>query len=206
MRVRWVVPILALIPIAALAIGSHSLADWAGRRAALALDGALKGVSHPAPQAAPMVYVMPEGETPVDETSETRSPLPRRVGKVAAPSASRIPKKGVRVRADAVLRLANAGARPAGIPVPAQGQRPAGLALVGVSGLGIGLVDGDILTHAAGRPALAPGDVIGVVIGARAHGASEICGRFWRRGEPYNLIVEQPYVQPRHRVAARSGS
>jgi hypothetical protein len=39
--------------------------------------------------------------------------------------------------------------------------------------------------------------VVGVVIGSRAQHVPEICGRFWRHGEAWNLIVEQPYLAPK---------
>jgi hypothetical protein len=113
------------------------------------------------------------------------------------PRSTGVPARGIRVRADTVLRLASAGLRPQGFPVPATAWRPAGIALSGVAALGIGLRDGDVLTRAAGRPALEPGDVIGFVIASRGAGVPEISGRFWRNGEPWNLVVEQPYLHPR---------
>jgi len=205
---RWVPWLLAVAPLPALALASHAMADWAARRGASAIDRAAKSITSPRDRGPEWVYLEPLG---VDEAPEAQladgvsSGSTKQV--IARPSRV-VPKKGIRVRAEAVLRLANAGARPSGIPVAAHGRRPAGLALIGVSGLGIGLVDGDVLTHAGGRPALVPGDVIGMVIGARAHHASEICGRFWRNGEPWNLIVEQPYVERSRRgpAARRSGS
>ena len=56
----------------------------------------------------------------------------------------------VRVRAERVLSLANAGVRPRGVPVPASAEHPAGLRLSGVSSLGVGLEDGDVLTRVGG--------------------------------------------------------
>lgn len=189
MAPRWLVPLLLVAPLPVLAGASVHAADWAAKRAAVTLDRVVKSASHSEP-GAKWVYVEPEVELPVSVAPERASnrPIARKLP---------LPKKGVRVRAETVLRLANSGARPSGIPVPAHGERPAGLALSGVSGLGIGLVDGDVLTHADGRPARSAGDVIGVVIGARAQKAPEICGRFWRGGEPWNLIVEQPYLRRR---------
>ena len=115
-----------------------------------------------------------------------------------------VPKRGVRVSAATVLRLANSGARPSGIPVPAEGPRPAGLMLTGVSALGVGILDGDVLTHAGGRPALSEADVVSLVIAARGRQVSAIGGRFWRNGEPWNLVVEQPYVREDGRPVGRS--
>jgi hypothetical protein len=79
--------------------------------------------------------------------------------------------------------------------VPAEGRRPAGLLLSGVSGLGVGIEDGDVLTHAGGRPALSESDVVGLVIAARGKEVPAIGGRFWRNGEQWSLVVEQPYVR-----------
>ncbi len=101
--------------------------------------------------------------------------------------------RGLHVPSAAVLRLARSGSRPRGVPVPAEGPRPAGILLQGVGGLGVGLQDGDVLTMAGGAPALAPSDVVGMVIAARGRRAAVIGGQFWRDGEPWNLVVEQPY-------------
>ena len=124
-------------------------------------------------------------------------------------SAPPVPTRGIRVSAATVLRIANSGARPVGIPVPAEGARPAGLMLSGVSGLGVGMQDGDVLTHAGGRPALSEADVVGLVIAARGKEVPSIGGRFWRDGEPWNLVVEQPYVRedgtPLRRVKSLPG-
>jgi hypothetical protein len=195
-----------MLALPLVSAASVHLADVVGRSAAQSLDGATRALLS-SPEATPRpVFVEAEVDVPAAPAVEAK-PAPRRATVVRRPSPklAAVPKKGIRVRADAVLRLANAGLRPSGIPVPARGDRPAGLALSGVGGLGIGMIDGDVLTSAAGRPALSPGDVIGVVIGSRAKGAPEICGRFWRNGEPWNLIVEQPYVgarRPRPRAVA----
>lgn len=203
MRWHWVV--VLIVPPLSLAAAMVPLADWGGRQGAKLLDSAARAIARPPANAAPWVYLEPEA---LEATEQDLSAAT--VGAPGARSPARptkvVPKKGIRVRAEAVLRLANAGARPSGIPVPAKGARPPGIALVGVSGLGIGLVDGDILTHADGRPARTAADVVGVVVGARSQHASEICGRFWRNGEPWNLIVEQPYVRSRRRTAQRTGS
>ena len=60
--------------------------------------------------------------------------------------------------------------------------------------LGVGVRDGDVLTHAGGRPATSRADVVGMVIAARGAHQREIGGRFCRAGEVFNLIVEQPYL------------
>jgi hypothetical protein len=101
---------------------------------------------------------------------------------------------GVFVPASTVLRLAQGRAIPSAVPVPAEGARPSGLRLVGVSGLGVGLRDGDVLTSVMGAPALSVPDVVRCVISARARAVREISGEFWRNGERWHLVVEQPYI------------
>lgn len=116
-------------------------------------------------------------------TSKKRGPLR------APPRATR----GVRVSAAQVLALAARRAMPKAVPVKASAEHPAGLLLRGVSGLGIGMQDGDVLTEAAGQKATSVAVVVGVVLAARGRQATEISGRFYRAGVPYLLVVEQPY-------------
>ncbi len=75
----------------------------------------------------------------------------------------------------------------------ANAQHPAGLLLRGVSALGVGLQDGDVLTEAAGQKASSVAVVVGIVLAARARQAKEISGRFYRGSAPFVLTVEQPY-------------
>lgn len=114
-----------------------------------------------------------------------RGPRSRSVGTVP---------QGLFVSANTVLRLARAGVRPAGIPVNAAGSRPAGLLLTGVGGLGVGLQDGDILTHAVGRPAVSEEVVVGAILRARGAREPQLSGRVWRAGRSFALVVAQPYA------------
>jgi hypothetical protein len=110
---------------------------------------------------------------------------------------SRVPgpvPKGLFVSADKVLHLARAGVRPAGIPVDSAGARPGGLILTGVGGLGLGLQDGDILTHALGQPAVSEAAVVGAIIRARGARQPQLSGRVWRHGRSFALVVAQPYL------------
>jgi hypothetical protein len=72
--------------------------------------------------------------------------------------------------------------------------------LLGVSGLGVGLRDGDILTHALGQPATSEGGVISAVVAARGARQAKLSGRVWRAGRTLSLVVEQPYVLPARRA------
>lgn len=101
--------------------------------------------------------------------------------------------RGVRVSSAQVLALAARRAMPKAVPVKASAQHPAGLQLRGVSGLGLGMQDGDVLTEAAGQKATSLAVVVGVVLAARGRQAPEISGRFYRGGVPYTIVVEQPY-------------
>ena len=122
-----------------------------------------------------------------DASSVTKS------GKKKPPSNTARPKRGIRVPAATVLRLANSGVRPSGVPVPANGDRPAGLALQGVGALGVGLRDGDVLTQVAGAPASSAGAVIGAVLAARQRRAPAMSGLVYRGSEKIALYVEMPY-------------
>lgn len=103
--------------------------------------------------------------------------------------------KGLFVSADKVLHLARVGARPGAIPVTPAGPRPGGLLLTGVGGLGVGLQDGDILTHALGQPAVSEEAVVGAIIRARGAREPQLSGRVWRDGRSFALVVAQPYLE-----------
>jgi len=103
------------------------------------------------------------------------------------------PKQGIRISSAQVLALAARRAMPSATFVKATAEHPAGLLLGGVSALGVGLRDGDILTEAAGQKATSVAQVVGLVLAARSRQASEISGSFYRAGVPFLLTVEQPY-------------
>ncbi len=124
------------------------------------------------------------------------------------PSASERPiaKKGLRVSAATVLRLANARAVPQGAYQPPTNQHPGGMLLQGVSAMGVGLQDGDVLSHVAGTPANSRSAVVSAVLAARAKRAQAISATFWRNGEPWRLIVEMPYLRGPRTVAASANA
>lgn len=194
---RWVVAILLLLPFAAV----PSFVEWLAQRQAerlgegLSLLGATLSFAEPREreldrdrvalwraQLAAHWDELPEA--PPESTAPERQ-VPRAVA----------PPRGLFVSADRVLALADRGARPSGIRVGAQGSRPAGLMLVGVSGLGVGLRDGDILTHALGQPAVSEAAVVGAVIQARGARQPRLHGRIWRQGRSFPLVVAQPYLE-----------
>ncbi|HLV19489.1 MAG TPA: hypothetical protein VKZ49_01355 [Polyangiaceae bacterium] len=195
--------LVVLVP----ALGSAAAAwaaDMMGRQAGAALERAVRqsGLFWTSVQPPPAIELLPEVEP--NATADIRPPP----STARAPSSGRAARRpptspraptGVRVAADQVLRLARAGARPSGVKVPARGKRPPGLALRGVSALGIGVQDGDVLTHVEGQPVASVGAVIGHIVAARGAGAAVIHGRLWRGDRAFVLVVEQPYLKPEGR-------
>ncbi|MFP6684313.1 MAG: hypothetical protein VB934_06350 [Polyangiaceae bacterium] len=123
------------------------------------------------PSAAPRAAKAPQLATHSDEPPSRKAPKP----------------VGVLIRRARVLAAANAGIRPSGVPVPSTSYRPAGLALVGVSAIGVGLRDGDVLTRAGGTPARSDGAVVAAVTVALRRGDPAITADVWRG--PRRLIV-----------------
>jgi hypothetical protein len=125
------------------------------------------------------------------EPSAIRAP---KRGKAKSGGAAATETRSIYVSAAQVLRLADARVKPRGVRVPAHGKRPAGLKLVGVAALGIGLRDGDVLTRALGQPALASSAVVRAILVARSHRAKVLEGEFYRGQERWTIRVEQPYL------------
>lgn len=169
-----------------------SLADSLAVRVAACLSDALKPLAPGEPTPVASLETQPFEE----QVTVSREPAGRSSGakrsKATVPR-SRAPGHAVFVTSAQVLALAARRTIPQAVPVPATTAHPAGLKLLGVSALGVGLRDGDVLTDAAGLKASSVGAVIGAVIAARARLSPVISGRFFRAGEPYSLTVEQPY-------------
>jgi hypothetical protein len=185
---RWLLPIALLAPAAILVAGS-SVAD----RLALAAVDRLLPLARVLTQRAAAPEPEPDAEltptsSPTVAPSAKEKPGARRAG---------APPTSVFVSAARVLALAESGARPRGTPVAATAKRPAGLRLSGVGALGLGLADGDVLTEAAGAPALSSGAVVEGVLRARARQAKTISGTCYRGDERFAVVVEQPYFPRR---------
>jgi hypothetical protein len=192
---------LIAVSVGLVAWGSSRLADAAGQGIGEALVAWSRwaqpsppenpeGVTPDAPPPAAPSATATDSATPDSKSKSNRSPNAGMSAFLAQP------KRGLRVSADTVLQIVRAGVRPSGVFVPAVGSRPAGLSLRGVSGLGLGVEDGDVLTHAGGAPVRSVGDVASVVIAARGQHAPSVSGVIWRGNQPYSVIVEQPYVAP----------
>ena len=122
-----------------------------------------------------------------------------RAGTGQSTSDSRRPKAELRtihIDTNTVLCIAQMGIQPSGKPVPQKGKRPAGIALFGVTVLGIGVMDGDVLTDVLGQPVRSQFQVIAMVMAARSANMSTISGTIWRGTRAYSVMVDQPYEVP----------
>jgi len=199
--VRRFAPLLPLPFLVALAV-------WTSSRAAEHAGNALAGVI--ANVAAFVVRSSPAPDLQELDALDVAAPIP-----VAAPGATPAPSKGQKgkrkqsalfVSASTVLRIASTKVNLRGVPVAKQGARPAGLRLVGVSALGVGLQDGDVLTRAVGQPALSREAVVRAVLVARARRDKVLEGEFYRGSERWVLQVEQPYPPEPNAAAPGDGT
>lgn len=133
----------------------------------------------------------------VERVAMSPAPAPAPRGKKAAPTAA--PVLGILVRASVVRAAIARGGRPRGAPLAAEGERPAGLVLSGVSSYGSALRDGDVLTRVGGTPAISEGRVIAAVTGAVRSRAPAIDGEIWRAGRRIPVVVEIPRGKKRRR-------
>lgn len=185
-------PLALLLPlpllVAIAAVGSAHAADVLGARlgGALSVIGRVVGVEAKLDSSDPFELPAAIAEPIRDTPQAAKKPGKKPVKKA--------PAKGIFVSASSVLKLASRGGRPRGTPVKASGARPAGLRLSGVSALGIGLEDGDVLTRALGRPALSASSVVESVIVARAKRVKVLDGEIYRGNDRYLIQVEQPYL------------
>jgi hypothetical protein len=109
----------------------------------------------------------------------------------------KLPGKGMRsvlISEQTVLRFANSGVIPHATAVPQRAAQPAGLQLAGVSALGVGLEDGDVLFQVAGVPVRSDTHVAEIVRAARDRKVRSISARIWRNGETLALVVGMPYL------------
>jgi hypothetical protein len=178
-----------------------------------ALGYALGSISRVEPEA-PTPPLFAPGEGVVEEVVELDEAAP---GDVAEPKQTRgggtiskrkasgkksaqkplkvVPKRGLRVREKTVLALANARAMPDGSYTPPADGHPGGMRLSNVARFGVGLRDGDVLSHVQGVPAVSRGAVVSAVMQSRAARAPAVSAIFWRDGEPWRLVVEMPYLK-----------
>ena len=183
--------LVAGLPLLAVRVASLRAADRLARAVAAELVAFAPGEVRPSELTATAA--------PTDEPPAIAAPIGTPAGtNVRQPRQSmRSPRSfaahGVFISSAQVLALAARRAMPHAQPVQATAQHPAGLLLRGVSGWGVGLEDGDVLTEAAGQKASSVALVVGVVLSARGRQVPAISGRFFRGGMPFALTVEQPY-------------
>lgn len=150
-------------------------------------------VFHPVSADGPVNEALPGQGTFDEKLALTRVTAEGKRGHTLGRSRSAAGQHGVRISSAQVLALAARRAMPQAVPVKASAEHPAGLLLRGVSALGVGLQDSDVLTEAAGQKASSVAVVVGIVLAARGRQVPEISGRFFRAGVPFGLTVEQPY-------------
>ena len=196
--VRKFAPLFPLPLLLALAVwGSARVADAAGTSlgAALGAVASVIGTQQRPSEGDEADVTIPTSVVIAGDALGEAEP-----GSIAAPKrgkarpAAATPVRSIYVSAAQVLTLADARVRPRGVRVPADGKRPAGLKLVGVAGLGIGLRDGDVLTRALGQPALASSAVVRAILVARSKRVKVLEGEFYRGQERWIIRVEQPYL------------
>lgn len=142
---------------------------------------------------------LPESAPPIEERPRAVDNAFEPVVLSAAPRRSTQAKRAavpgaLFVSQATVLALSRTAARPQGSFVGQTPEHPAGLLLSGVSALGIGVSDGDILTEALGVTPRSAGQIIALVLEARARKAHFLTGTLWRRGQVLRITVEQPYL------------
>jgi hypothetical protein len=184
--------LLALVPLPLVVLmatwGSARVADRAGSVMAALLGVVASFVTMP-PEPAEDPDLVPTSGNLAAEPVPTPEPKAKKSARAKRPAAARV----LFVSADTVLKIASKKVQLRGVPVARDGARPAGLRLVGVSALGVGLVDGDVLTRALGRPVMSRSEVVRAVLGARARQEKVLEGEFYRGIERWVLRVEQPY-------------
>lgn len=189
---------LGLLPIAAI---SSLTADWSatlGTRLGAEASNALSGWFEVAQARAAFAPFATQNLPPAANQSADRAQDQAR-RKASRPSRAaqhhRMPMQ-IRISAARVLQIVSSGLRPAARAVAAHGSRPAGLELYGVSALGTGVRDGDVLTHVEGVPVRSVAQVVAIVISCRGAHRSAVRAVLYRGARAYGLWIEQPYVLP----------
>jgi hypothetical protein len=186
--------LLSTMPVAAVTrwMGDRTERGFHDWGAALARDLPVPASFHPEHQPLP---------EPDAVTSEDALPFaapaqkPGKHGKKGRRTPAEAPDLAVHIDEKRLVELSRHRSIPEGRPVPAQGTRPAGIALFGVGGYGVGLRDGDVLTAVEGRSVQAEGQVVAVVMVMLARHARRISGEFWRGERRGSIVVEVPLVK-----------
>ena len=187
---------LALLTLPATAVTSGRALVGAARGVGVALAGVLAPAVGGAGDVASVPGLGPDVPVLVSAAPVAAAPVgsrgrgPRRGKGRPAPRVDRV----VYVPVETVLGLARQRRVPEGRPVPATPHHPAGIELLRVANLGVGLRDGDVLTEVAGAPAGDEDRVLATVVAALRRHDRSISARFVRDGAPWALVVELPIV------------
>jgi hypothetical protein len=140
-------------------------------------------------------FIAPEDATTVANAPVAGGSTPtKKKGKAKkAPSAGGPEAPAVYVSERTILRLAKARAVPQAQSVAATDARPGGVQLLGVSALGVGMQDGDVITEVAGRRVRGEGDIVTAVLVARSQQAPTVSAVFYRGKVRGSLVVAMPY-------------
>ena len=193
--------LLALLVVpGALALTGMSRLEAPARSLGVSLGRSLPALQ---PAAAPLPEIAAEPALAVSEDATTAanapSPSPsspKKKGKGKhAPTAKGASPEGpsVYVSERTILRLANARAVPRSQSVAATDDRPGGVQLFGVSALGVGMQDGDVITEVAGRSVQGQGDIVAIVLAVRSRQAPTVSAVFYRGKVRGTLVVAMPY-------------
>jgi S1-C subfamily serine protease len=191
-------PFLAVVLLARWAVPAWG--DWIARHAANAAAWVAplrppKKEEAPAPAPPPSVdrTDVPDAG---DDSGAPDGGAPLVARPVArAPSAAAVPKAPTSVHVPAALvqkAIDDGGRSIRARTVRGPDRRPAGVRLTGVSGLGIGLRDGDVIVAVDGKPALDEDACTSAALSAVARGDSTLRATIERDGVPFDCAVDLP--------------
>lgn len=192
----WVGAISERVGLSAEAWGRRLGGLWPARAAERTNEGDAPSESPPhlPPETAPQRQAH-AGEVRGEQQRRRVSDAPNAVARATEPPRREraAAPAGIRLSRRRVLQLARARAVPRATPTAATSSRPSGLLLRGVSRLGIGVRDGDVLSHVSGVPVSSVGQVASLVMQARARKEAVVQATLWRGAQSFPLVVEMPY-------------
>lgn len=173
--------VTALLPLPQV---GEALAPMPEAAALMAIDGSVDGPTPPKSKLASEQAVNSERPAKVGRQNQKTKPA------ASNQQAKRV--SWISISAQRTQQAIKAGIRPSGGSVGKTSWRSAGLALYGVSALGVGLRDGDVLTKINGSPARSQTAVISAVRSAWSDKAKGVSGEVWRGHHRFMVAVEFP--------------
>jgi hypothetical protein len=205
---RWRKGVLALaltLPFAATALAGRSIVTRLAGLSAAPLYRAAGRLADALPEPRVVVPLPPTPEAAAIAAIEGDDATVAPATSAEAPQPT-ITQSGIGVSRARVMAAVKAGIRPSGSGVSATSWRPAGLAVHGISAVGVGLRDGDVLTKVGGTAATSPGAVISAVRAALRRKQPAIVGEVWRGHHRFLVSVELPRVRFRDEESVGEGS